>query len=201
MPKLFFGLTEEQYEESFDKEFSAFFNQLIIDEGGYVTGDQAKKFKDPGGATKYGISLTFLKGLGIDVTNDIVNDGVVDERDIVALTQDQARELYFKYFFNPLYLKIDNVQIANKVFNIGVNIGKVKAVEILQDSVNKTFGAPLVVVDGSFGMKTLAAVNQVNQQKLYDNYVIAIEVYYTSLNKGQFLAGWIKRAKELLLWT
>ena len=196
----YFGLTEEQYQESFGKEFSAFFDQLMIDEGGFLTGDQAKKFKDPGGATKFGISLKFLQGCGVNVA-DINNDGVINEQDIVALTKDQARELYFRYFFNPLYLKIDNVQIANKVFNIGVNIGKVKAVEILQDSVNKTFGAPLVSVDGSFGMKTLAAVNHVNQQKLYDNYVIAIEAYYTSLNKGQFLAGWIKRVKELLPWT
>ena len=198
--KTFFGLTEEQYYKLFFKEYCVFSDQFCVDNNGYLPKIHYKKFKDSAGYKKSGISLKFLKELKINIS-DIDNDGIIIEKDIVALTKDQARELYFRYFFNPLYLKIDNVQIANKVFNIGVNIGKVKAVEILQDSVNKTFGAPLVSVDGSFGMKTLAAVNHVNQQKLYDNYVIAIEAYYTSLNKGQFLAGWIKRVKELLPWT
>ena len=72
----YFGLTEEQYQESFGKEFSAFFDQLMIDEGGFLTGDQAKKFKDPGGATKFGISLKFLQGCGVNVA-DINNDGEV----------------------------------------------------------------------------------------------------------------------------
>jgi hypothetical protein len=37
-----------------------------------------------------------------------------------------------------------------------------------------------------------------NQQKLYDNYIMAIQLFYQSLNKPQFLNGWLARLKRLL---
>ncbi|MHB8483282.1 MAG: glycosyl hydrolase 108 family protein [Nitrospiria bacterium] len=196
--KLYYGLTLQEYSDAFYDEFDAFFDQLMTDEGGYVPENQARHIKDTGGATSYGISLSFLKGLGINA-GDINNDGVIDAKDIVCLTKGQAKELYFLYFWNPLYLQIKSIQIANRLFNFGVNAGKPKAVSLLQQACNDTLQAPSLVVDGVFGQNTLGVVNGIqNQQKLYDNYIISIQSFYQSLNKPQFLSGWIARLKRLL---
>ena len=77
--KVYYGLNESDYKELFAGEFQAFFDNLMIDEGGKVTGDQARKINDSGGATKFGISLRFLQGLGIEA-GDINHDGVIDEQ-------------------------------------------------------------------------------------------------------------------------
>lgn len=196
--KLYFGLPLDQYHDNFYSEFTVFFNNLLIDEGGYVPGKQARAIKDPGGATKFGISLSFLKSCSVDLA-DINHDGIIDEKDIVLLTQAQAAELYFKYFWNPLYPKITNIQLANRLFNLGVNTGKPRAVMLLQQAVNDSLQAPTLKRDGIFGAGTLGAVNGIAfPQKLYDRYIVLIEDYYRALNKPQFLAGWIKRTLRLL---
>lgn len=202
--KLYFGLSFEDYVNNYWEDFSPYFDNLLIDEGGFVSGEQARKIKDPGGATIYGISLKFLIGIGIDPEDlahdgDINNDGVIDEKDIVCLSKDQARELYFKYFWSPYYLKIKDVQLANRLFNFGVNAGKVSAVKLLQESLNQTVQAPVLKVDGKFGLDTLQCINQVSSSRvLYDKYVILIQQFYESLHKPQFFAGWIRRLKRLI---
>jgi len=195
--KLYFGLTYQEYWEAYRFAFQSYFDHLMEDEGGYLPGKQAKKIKDRGGATNWGISLRFLKSCGIEV-GDINNDGVVDEKDIMILTRDQAKALYFKYFWNPLYPEIRNPQLENRIFNFGVNAGRRTSVKILQQSVNQVMDTKLLKADGIFGKKTLGAVVNVNQQKLYDQYIINIEAYYRSLNKPQFITGWLRRLSKIL---
>ena len=60
---------------------------VLRHEGGYVNNPN-----DPGGATKYGISLRWLKGQGL--LGDVTHDMVVDIKDIQALTVDQAAGFY-----------------------------------------------------------------------------------------------------------
>jgi len=195
--KLYYGLPYETYQEAFLDKFNVFFDHLIEDEGGYLPGRIAKRTGDHGGATNMGISLRFLISCGVDV-GDINNDGIVDEKDIMLLTKQQAKELYFKYFFNPLYIDIRNVQLANRLFNFGVNVGKRTSVKILQRSVNKMMDIPLIKIDGLFGRNTLAAVRNVNQDKLYQQFIIDAEDYYRSLNKPKFLKGWLTRLSKLI---
>lgn len=59
-------------------------------EGGYC--DDAG---DPGGATKYGVSLRFLRSEGYDIDGD----GDVDVDDVKAVTKAKARELFRKHFW------------------------------------------------------------------------------------------------------
>lgn len=200
--KLYYGYKFEDYQKEFSDSFNKYFNHLEKDEGGYLPGHQAKKIKDFGGATNRGISLKFLLSLGIDrndfeADGDINNDGVIDEKDIVCLTREQAKILYFKYFYNPLYDLIKEKAIANRLFNFGVNAGKERAVIILQETINEVLDAKILKVDGIFGRKTLAAINGIDPGKLYDRYIINIEYYYRKLNKPQFLTGWLNRLKRL----
>lgn len=206
MAKLFYGLTAEDYYKTYYEAFNKFFDHLFQDEGGYLPGRQARKLKDPGGATNIGISLRFLIGIGIDRADldrdgDINNDGVIDEKDIVCLTREQAKDLYFKYFYNPLYEMIDNAEIANRIFNFGVNAGKRAAVKLIQTSVNDYLDATILKVDGKFGKKTLDAINGcLPARKLYDHYSFLIESFYRDLNKPQFFKGWMNRLRKLLNW-
>ena len=195
--KQYFGMPYQEYYETYGYAFNRYFDQLLEDEGGYVPTKRAKKIKDPGGATNYGISLRFLKSCSIDVA-DLNNDGVIDEKDIMILTPVQAKTLYFKYFWNPLYPEIRNIQLENRLFNLGVNIGRATAVKILQHSINKVIQTKLLKPDGRFGRKTLAAVKNVNQEKLYQQFIIDAEDYYRSLNKPQFINGWLRRLSKLL---
>jgi len=195
--KLYFGLPLKEYFDNFFTEFNIYFEHLIEDEGDYLPGKQARKIKDPGGATNYGISLKFLQDCGVDV-GDLNNDGVVDEKDIVVLTREQARELYFKYFWNPLYPEMKHIQMINRVFNFGVNAGRKISVKLLQRSVNKILDIKLLKIDGVFGKDTLGAVTNVDKEKLYREYVVACEDYYRSLNKPQFINGWLRRLSHIL---
>lgn len=144
-----------------------------------------------------GISLRFLIGCGVDV-GDINHDGIVNEQDIVLLTKDQAKDLYFKYFWNPLYTDIKHIQLSNRIFNFGVNAGKRTAVKVLQRSINKMLDIPLLKIDGRFGRNTLKAVKNINRDKLYVEYIIEIEEYYRSLDKPQFMKGWLRRLARLI---
>lgn len=195
--KLYYGLTYETYHDAFALGFESFFNHLIDDEGGYLPGKIAKKIGDTGGATNHGISLRFLKTCNVDIA-DVNSDGVIDEKDIVLLTKKQAKVLYFKYFWNPLYMDIKHVQLSNRIFNFGVNAGKRTSVKVLQRTVNKLMDIPLLKVDGIFGRNTLKAVKNVDREKLYRRYIIEVEDYYRSLNKPQFMRNWMRRLSRLI---
>jgi len=203
--KLYYGYTFEQYLKEFSEAFNKYFDHLEKDEGGYLPGKQARKIKDPGGATNRGISLRFLLSLGIDrgdlaADGDINNDGVIDEKDIVCLTRDQAKILYFKYFFNPLYDHLKSREIANRMFNFGVNAGKKRAVIIMQATVNEILDAKILKLDGIFGKDTLSAINAMDPGKLYDRYIVNIEDFYRGLKKDQFIDGWLNRLKKVFTW-
>jgi lysozyme family protein len=78
--------------------------KLLGVEGGFVD-DRA----DRGGATKYGISLRFLKAEGaIDANHDgfadfdLDMDGDIDGADIRNLTMSEAVALYHRCFWEPL---------------------------------------------------------------------------------------------------
>lgn len=195
--KKYFGLPYEEYSDLFLEEFEVFFLHLLQDEGGYLPGKQARALKDKGGATNLGISLKFLRSLDID-EGDINNDGVIDEEDIIILTKEQAKELYFKYFYNPIYSRIKDVQLANRIFNFGVNAGKRTSVKLLQITINGLMDTKLLVEDGILGRNTLEAVNNIFHLKLYDNYIINISEFYRQLNKPQFFPGWINRLTRKL---
>ena len=54
---------------------------------------------DPGGVTNYGVSLMFLKGLGL-LEGDVNGDGVIDRLDVLSITPDSARMIFKKHFWD-----------------------------------------------------------------------------------------------------
>ena len=181
----------------YTERFELLFRNLIRDEGGYLPQKEAIKIKDEGGATKYGISLNFLRSRGVKEF-DFNYDGIIDEKDIMVLNLPQAKEIYYRYFYSPLYEKIYDIRLANLLFNFGVNAGKHRAVKLLQICINKILKLRLLKIDGIFGNKTLAAANNIDKDILFNEYAKAIEMFYKSLNKPQFIIGWLNRLKRAI---
>jgi lysozyme family protein len=159
--------------------FQKFIKQVLANEGGYVN-DPA----DPGGETKFGITKKSYPTL-----------------DIKQLTEQQASNIYYLDYWNPLYDLIESNKLSYRLFDVGINIGKKKAVEILQTLLVE-HGAQ-ITVDGKFGQKTLDACNA-NSVLIYPLYVKKLEEYYKGLtiknpNLTKFLNGWLKRLNKMVI--
>lgn len=166
-------------------------------EGGYVD----DKY-DSGGATKYGISNRFLKVNKIDINND----GVVNKKDIKDLTKGDAKHIYKKHFWNPLYEELKDQYVAYRIFDSSILMGKVKIIKIVQytlrfhnikDKINQTIEA-----DGIFGQNTLYASNNDKDLKPVLDLKIKQELTKISLknNNKRFLKGWINRVERCPHW-
>lgn len=168
---------------------------LILEhEGGYVNHPD-----DPGGATKYGVSLRFLKKRG-DLLGDFDGDGDVDVEDIMAMTVPQAKNVYQECFWEPNRLREVKSQIlATKIFDMAVNMGSKQAWKLAQRALS-AHGHPLID-DGVVGPQTLEAINALEH---FDYDVIGTlrdlqKNFYTRIIKRKprlqkFSLGWYRRA-------
>lgn len=170
------------------REFDDYFNVILKHEGGF-----SDHSADPGGATKYGVSIVFLKGLTLD-EGDINNDGVIDRNDIVALTIDESKAIYQKHFWNPLNLDgISDETLKLHLFDHGVNAGTRTAVKLLQRILGLTD-------DGQLGPATTGAANSYSND-IVEDYKIARQNYYIAIiQKNPSLAvfknGWFNRIES-----
>lgn len=158
---------------------------ILRNEGGYVNDPD-----DPGGATKYGISLRTLARIG-DLDFDLDGDGDIDVDDIRKLTPEKAEEFYYEYFYQPMRvdgLKCDS--LALQAFDMAINAGKLTAIKLLQ----LTVGAK---VDGILGPKTLAAANTFTDdigeafRKHRKQWYLDLVARKPKFKK--FLNGWLRR--------
>ncbi|MEL6377330.1 MAG: holin-associated N-acetylmuramidase [Pseudomonadota bacterium] len=176
-------------------------DHVLRREGGYVNDPD-----DPGGATKYGITIHTMRRFGVDVDGN----GVVDIRDVKALPVDTARDIYKReYFEGP---RIDELpeQLQASVFDMFVNAGG-NAIKILQRLLNSMGQA--VSVDGALGPQTIGAAHVASDSApdhIADAYGIARRNYYFALadrrpasrkyarTRAGGKGGWIKRAEEFI---
>ena len=174
---------------------------IVAREGGFVNDPD-----DPGGATKFGVTLGTMRGLGLDLTSD----GRIDASDVRALSKEQATDIFVKHYFEKPRIAALPQALQASVFDMYVNAGS-NAVRILQRLLND-MGENLAV-DGMLGPKSISAAQEAYRKApdhLADAYGIARRNYYFRLadrrpasrkfartragNKG----GWIKRAEEFI---
>ena len=164
---------------------------IVIEHEGGLSLDK----RDPGGVTKWGISLRFLRTIGVDVHND----GRVYPSDVIALTEPRAIELYRKYFWDSnQYNQLKCIDIAAKVFDMAVNMGSFEANKLLQISINRLRTIP-IKVDGMIGKNTLSAANDEDSIKLRQCLRDCSEHFYTELIANNpklscYKDGWLNRA-------
>lgn len=158
------------------EKFERAVTRVIENEGGYVDDPY-----DNGGETKYGISKRSYPNL-----------------DIRNLTLEGAKFIYYRDFWEPQsYKDFDSIELAEKVFDLAVNMGSKKANELLQRAL-RAVGNP-VKEDGIIGKVTLAAVNASNEGALLAALRSEAAGYYRSIvtknvSQNKFINGWLNRA-------
>lgn len=175
--------------------------EIVAREGGFVNDPD-----DPGGATKYGVTLATLRRLGLDLTSD----GRIDVTDVRALTRERAVALYVEYYFRRPRLSDLPEAVQPQVFDMYVNAGA-NAVKILQRLLI-AMGHDLSA-DGAVGPQTIAtahAVAAADPVLFGDAYAIARRNYYYALadrrpqsrkfarTRAGGKGGWILRAESFL---
>lgn len=155
--------------------FDIAFNRTLKLEGKY-----SNHAADPGGETMYGIT----------------------KRDYPELfknklpTLEEAKSVYLKHYWTPLGCeKLLSQNIANELFDTGVNMGVGTAAKFAQRAYNRLKPAkwdPLVE-DGNVGQKSAMAFNSLgkNYEAAFFNYMNYLQAArYDSLHMDDFLRGW-----------
>lgn len=175
--------------------------EIVAREGGYVNDPD-----DPGGATKYGVTIHTMRRLGLDLTGD----GKVSTQDVKKLTQAQAVEIFVTRYFEAPRIGMLPEALHATVFDMYVNAGG-NAVRILQRLL-RDMGLD-VAVDGAIGPQTAKAAHAAHDaapSHLVDAYGIARRNYYYRLGDRRAASrkyakrrdggkgGWITRAEEFI---
>lgn len=152
------------------KIFEDYLDVILRHEGGYVN-DKL----DAGGETKYGVCKRQYPNL-----------------DIKNLTIEQASEIYHKDYWVPMNLNnIQSDELKLQLFDMGVNAGPKKAIQLLQAILDFKF------CDGIIGPKTLEAITKYSGN-IVDDYKLARKQYYNNIVKAnpsqaRFINGWHSR--------
>jgi lysozyme family protein len=162
---------------------------ILKSEGGYQCDPADKGNYTPDGVlrgTKYGISAR-----------------VFPKIDIKNLTEDQAKAIYFKYYWTPMNLAgLTDELLALHVFDHGINCGKRTSIRMLQKLVDAK-------ADGIVGPDTLKRANNTKMpimviggygmlMTLCEHFIYARCSYYTRLIKNRpalkkYIKGWYNR--------
>ena len=155
-------------------KFDEIIEVVLEHEGGYVNDPD-----DPGGETNFGIA----KRSNPDV-------------DIANLTKDGAKEIYKEVYWDKNKVEKVPEQLRHIYFDMCVNMGRSRAVKILQESANNK--GKNISVDGGMGPMTLKAIENVELER-----VRAFRVkYYADLvtrkpDLEKFYFGWFRRSLEV----
>jgi lysozyme family protein len=138
-----------------------------------------KVTSDTGGLTRWGISQKAFPKLNI-----------------AKLTLLEAMEIYKRYYFNPLKLEeVQDQNVADVIFDFGVNAGLHRAIMILQQVLD-------VKIDSKIGPMTINTLNKKGPAEFISEYTKERISFYISLASRQqfapYIRGWIKRAKSYL---
>jgi lysozyme family protein len=167
-------------------------------------GDYANVAGDPGGPTRFGITLETMKA-ALGARADLNGDGHVDADDVRALPREEARRIYRQvYWDRPGFGFIRDQRIATKVFDMGANASPHVAVVLLHRAI--CHAAPAGVEhprdDGDLGPRTLAALAACDPDVVLAAFVSEQKGFYLRCIehdpvKAKFKSGWLARADAL----
>lgn len=155
-------------------DFDTAFKHILKYEGGLVDHPA-----DPGGITKFGISLRAYPELGTE--------------GVRSLTKDDAKVIYKRDYWDACYCESLPDSLRLMVFDCAVNQGVGYATRALQAAVS-------VRADGTIGPVTLQAIKDTNPesalQKLAQNRYLR---YKNNKNWDTFGDGWVNRLLSVCL--
>ena len=175
--------------------------EIVAREGGYVNDPD-----DPGGATKFGVTIHTMRRLGLDLDGD----GDVDAADVRHLDRAQAVDIFVEHYFRRVRIDTLPEALHATVFDMYVNAGA-NAARILQRLLREM--GHRIAVDGVIGPRTAAAAHAARDaapSHIVDAYGIARRNYYYALADRRPSArkyarrrdggkgGWIVRAEAFV---
>lgn len=173
-------------------------------EGGYTHDPD-----DVGGETYKGVARTYYPNWAgwtiIDAAKDVPNfpNNLRGNDGLDAMIRQFYKENYWNLFWGD---QIPNQEVANEMFDTGVNMGVGRSVKYLQKALNvlnrnqKNYGD--IVEDGGFGVNTMTALNQYlaidDESFLVKIMNILQGMHYIdymtkSPTQEKFARGWLKR--------
>lgn len=172
-----------------DAIFDVAIRRVLEHEGHFVDDPQ-----DPGGATKYGISLRYAKEIGLDVDGD----GDTDIDDIRKLPLDRAVQVYRTNWWDKYGYSVFGLTVGGRVFDFAVNMGATPAHKCLQRALRAATGENLVD-DGQLGPKTRDAFRLASAEQIRAALRSEAAGHYRMLAAvrpqfQKFLRGWLVRA-------
>ena len=163
-------------------QFEPAFEQMIKDEGGYVLHEVEG---DTGGMTYAGIAR--------NKNPQWSGWPLVDRKEFGGSLTSMVRDFYRNEFWGKMRGdEISNQEVANTIFNFGVNAGMGMAVKLAQLVIGAT-------PDGGIGPKTVERLNQITDgQRFKEQYALAKIARYAEIcnknrTQSKFLLGWINR--------
>lgn len=160
-------------------DFIPAFERMIRNEGGYVLHTVKG---DRGGMTYAGIARkSWPNWTGWNA----LDNGEEPPAEMV-------RRFYLAYFWTPMHGSgINSQRVAQTLFDFAVNAG-VRTASVLAQTVAG------VTPDGVVGVKTLAALNAMDEDKFVLAFSLAKLARYAQIvnrdrSQGKFLLGWVNR--------
>ena len=151
--------------------------------------------KDPGGITKYGVSLRFLKNIPLKDA-DLNKDGIIDWKDVASLTEIAQENIFFKYFWQAIKASELPNKLSMALYDTSVNLGVQRSIIMLQ----KVLGTQ---ADGIIGPKTLKLAQNVSD--VFEAVEALLNLrrshYFNLAEKTEwadaFIKGWLRRTDAL----
>ena len=165
-------------------DFTPAFEKMLHDEGGMQLTDIPG---DRGGMTYAGIAR--------NPNPQWAGWPLVDRKEFGGSLTSLVREFYRTNFWDRIRGdELRSQEIAETIFNFGVNTGVGVAIKLAQVIVG-------AVPDGGIGPKTVELLNQCTAEKFVPSYALAkISRYAAICNKdrgqSKFLLGWINRTLQ-----
>ncbi len=157
---------------------------VLKHEGDYLEDHQT------GEISKFGLTAEFLRSIGLPHDRDSIRH----------LTREQAIAIYREHWWEKYgFERIGEQRVANKFFDLAVNLGPQRATRLLQQALNRC-GARLEV-DGLLGERTITAANEAPAEcVLRELRALAAEHYRALAAKDPkylpYLKGWLERASQ-----
>lgn len=172
--------------------FQPAFEKILKNEGGYVNDPQ-----DPGGETYKGIARNMQSKWNGWVRIDL---GKTKQGFPQNLEQDEVLQLQISKFYETNYWDpigaddITHQQVAESIFDFGVNAGIKTAIILAQQVVEAT-------ADGVSGPKTVEKINNFDPDHFIAAFTVMKIARYVSIVKRRpdskkYFYGWICRALE-----
>jgi lysozyme family protein len=162
--------------------------RIVAREGGFVNNPA-----DPGGATKYGITIDTLSSW---------RDGApVTPADVAALTIDEASSIYLHdYILMPGFDALPSLDLCDLATDSGVLFGREVGAKWVQIAVGG------LTVDGNLGPKTRAALEALTVAQARQVYLKICAIRFREIGrqitakpvKAIFAAGWLNRSARFV---